>query len=199
MGLEDDISDIKSKLKELSLRRSSIKGQLTKFKNYLVTLESIQLSSIQVAELSLKVKKIELLSTTFDKIQNEVEIINHTNLEYELTERDIIESDIITCIAKANSFIEEASIHSEARRKSLVNETSCQHHVSENIGFKLPQIVISKFDVESSNFVNRRYRGDESRNPKTRKGKSSSGLWQPIFFYFFIPAEKITIRNEQLK
>ncbi|KAL4715357.1 hypothetical protein ACJJTC_015128 [Scirpophaga incertulas] len=136
MGLEDDISDIKSKLKELSLRRSSIKGQLTKFKNYLVTLESIQLSSIQVAELSLKVKKIELLSTTFDKIQNEVEIINHTNLEYELTERDIIESDIITCIAKANSFIEEASIHSEARRK-----------------------------------------GDESRNPKTRKGKSSSGLW----------------------
>ncbi|KAL4719290.1 hypothetical protein ACJJTC_005163 [Scirpophaga incertulas] len=146
MGLEDDISDIKSKLKELSLRRSSIKGQLTKFKNYLVTLESIQLSSIQVAELSLKVKKIELLSTTFDKIQNEVEIINHTNLEYELTERDIIESDIITCIAKANSFIEEASYHSEARRKSLVNETSCQHHVSENIGFKLPQIVISKFD-----------------------------------------------------
>ncbi|KAL4702856.1 hypothetical protein ACJJTC_018374 [Scirpophaga incertulas] len=114
MGLEDDISDIKSKLKELSLRRSSIKGQLTKFKNYLVTLESIQLSSIQVAELSLKVKKIELLSTTFDKIQNEVEIINHTNLEYELTERDIIESDIITCIAKANSFIEEASIHSES-------------------------------------------------------------------------------------
>ncbi|KAL4720439.1 hypothetical protein ACJJTC_010674 [Scirpophaga incertulas] len=119
MGLEDDISDIKSKLKELSLRRSSIKGQLTKFKNYLVTLESIQLSSIQVAELSLKVKKIELLSTTFDKIQNEVEIINHTNLEYELTERDIIESDIITCIAKANSFIEEASIHSEARRKRI--------------------------------------------------------------------------------
>lgn len=133
------------KYKELSLRRSSIKGQITKFKNYISTLGSVQLSSIELVELSLKLSKFESLSIKFDDLQTEIEVLNHKNLDSEIDERDSIEQDIISCIATAKNLIEDANNQSEARRKS--SAFSCHHpHNSDPTGFKLPRIEISKFN-----------------------------------------------------
>ncbi|XP_047032656.1 uncharacterized protein LOC124639368 [Helicoverpa zea] len=138
---------VSMKFRELSLKRSSIKGQITKFKNYLSSLESVQLSSIQIVELSLKLSKFEGLSSKFDDLQTEIEVLNHKNLDSEIDERDSIEQDIISCIATAKNVIEDANNQAEARRKS--SDFSCHHphnHNPEPAGFKLPRIEISKFN-----------------------------------------------------
>ncbi|KAH9643961.1 hypothetical protein HF086_004222 [Spodoptera exigua] len=133
------------KYRELTLKRSSIKGQITKFKNYISRLESVQLSSLELVELSLKLNKFEGLSSKFDDLQNEIEVLNHKNLDSEIDERDNIEQDFITCIATAKNLIEDANIQSEVLRKS--SAFSCNHHHnSDPIGFKLPRIEVSKFD-----------------------------------------------------
>ncbi|XP_028042685.1 uncharacterized protein LOC114252404, partial [Bombyx mandarina] len=135
-----------SKYKELILRRSSIKGQITKFKNYLALFESSPLSSIEVAELSVRLNRFENLSTKFDSLQSDIEVLNHDSLEREIDERDGIERDIISCIATANSLISETNIQLEARRKSVAPpEPQCHHH-HDDPGVKLPQIQISRFD-----------------------------------------------------
>ncbi|KAH9634635.1 hypothetical protein HF086_010992 [Spodoptera exigua] len=100
---------VSMKFRELSLKRSSIKGQIKKFKNYLSSLELVQLSSIQIVELSLKLSKFEGLSSKFDDLQTEIEVLNHKNLDSELDERDSIEQDIILCIATAKNVIEDAN------------------------------------------------------------------------------------------
>lgn len=138
-----------TKLKELIVKRSSIKGQITKFKNYLLALQSleVELSSIELAELSLKLNRFEGLSVKFDNLQSDIEVLNYLSLDVEIDERDNIEHDIIFCIAKAKSIIENTNIQIETRRKSVAPEAPCYHNQhNQGFGFKLPQIQISKFD-----------------------------------------------------
>ncbi|CAH0727720.1 unnamed protein product, partial [Brenthis ino] len=97
-----------SGIKVLIVKRSSIKGQITKFKNYLdkITRQS-QLTGIEVAELSLKVSRFESLSAKYDELQTQIELINADTLDEELDERERIEQDIILCTAMAKNIIEE--------------------------------------------------------------------------------------------
>lgn len=54
-------------LKDLIVRRSSIKGQITKFINYIDKIwKSAEISNMKLAELTLKLSKFEGLSTKFD-------------------------------------------------------------------------------------------------------------------------------------
>ncbi|CAH0714118.1 unnamed protein product, partial [Brenthis ino] len=78
-----------SGIKVLIVKRSSIKGQITKFKNYLdkITRQS-QLTGIEVAELSLKVSRFESLSAKYDELQTQIELINADTLDEELDEPD---------------------------------------------------------------------------------------------------------------
>ncbi|CAH0713895.1 unnamed protein product, partial [Brenthis ino] len=78
-----------SGIKVLIVKRSSIKGQITKFKNYLdkITRQS-QLAGIEVAELSLKVSRFESLSAKYDELQTQIELINADTLDEELDEPD---------------------------------------------------------------------------------------------------------------
>lgn len=70
------------KLKTLKIRRSSIKVQLTKFKKYLEELNKCDLEPVLCEEFL-------QLSLKFEKMQSEIEILNHGQLD----ERDL-ESDI---------------------------------------------------------------------------------------------------------
>ncbi|KAL4713803.1 hypothetical protein ACJJTC_012320 [Scirpophaga incertulas] len=121
-----DVDKSVAKYKELCSKRSSIKGQITKFKNYLSSLSSIQLTSHELAKLTLKSTKFEGLSTNFDLLQTEIEVINSQNLDHELNERDSIELDIISCMATAKGIIDEAAIQSDVRRKSLAPDFSIE-------------------------------------------------------------------------
>ncbi|KAL0861062.1 hypothetical protein ABMA27_009574 [Loxostege sticticalis] len=137
-----------STLKELYVKRSSIKGQITKFKNNLNTLATkATLSSIEITSLSLKITKFESLATKFDDLQSEIEVLNSENLCLELDERESIECDFITNIATAKELLErQTQIDNEHRRNSVViNDTQCSFD-HQDFGIKLPQILISKFD-----------------------------------------------------
>ncbi|KAI5639093.1 hypothetical protein NE865_08293 [Phthorimaea operculella] len=126
----------KETLKDLVSKRSSIKGQVTKFKNYLEHfLKTKDFPAEKIAELQLKLNKLECLSVRFDDIQTKIEVLNSANIELELDERERIENDMVVNIAKAKTLI-----GSEERRQSVAH---CDH---QNIGFKLPQIQISKFN-----------------------------------------------------
>lgn len=141
-------------LTDLVVKRSSIKGQITKFKNYLTYAKSKEtLSSIELAELTLKLGKFETLSNRFDDLQSQIEVSNSDNLSNEIDERDDIEQLFISNIACAQNIIQKynSSKHDESVYKELHNSSqssSAQCHVDhrEQLGFKLPQIQIAKFD-----------------------------------------------------
>lgn len=138
-------------LKDLTIKRSSVKGQITRFKNYLdkITRQS-KLTTIEVAELSLKLSKFESQSIKYDELQTQIELISSDNLEQEFDERERIEQDFILCIAMAKSLLEEQSElkimdQDKRRRESLFHEAQCDLDQSD-YGVKLPQIHIAKFD-----------------------------------------------------
>ncbi|KAL4705717.1 hypothetical protein ACJJTC_019780 [Scirpophaga incertulas] len=93
-------------LQLLTVKRSSIKGRVTKFKNYLKTISAKEsLSTIELGELTLKLSKFELLLTQFDELQGQIEILNYNALSEEIDERDDIEQIFITNITIAREII----------------------------------------------------------------------------------------------
>ncbi|CAH0723440.1 unnamed protein product, partial [Brenthis ino] len=125
-----------SGIKVLIVKRSSIKGQITKFKNYLdkITRQS-QLTGIEVAELSLKVSRFESLSAKYDELQTQIELINADTLDEELDERERIEQDIILCTAMAKNIIEEQNelknLEQDKRRPDTPKVNNASGDVSE--------------------------------------------------------------------
>ncbi|CAG9118509.1 unnamed protein product [Plutella xylostella] len=113
-------------LKDLVTKRSSIKGQITKFKNYLERVTNQEhLSSIEVTELTLKLTKFEGLVSKFDDIQTQIEITNSDNIDLEIEERSRIDEDMIVTIATAKTFLEDLNHeHQLQRRESMVVNNS---------------------------------------------------------------------------
>ncbi|XP_026332427.1 uncharacterized protein LOC113239588 [Hyposmocoma kahamanoa] len=135
-------------LKELIVKRSSIKGQITKFRNYLESFEgSTRFEAIDIAKLTVKLGKFECLSSKFDELQVQIEILNSENLGTELDERECVEQGIIDCIAAAKMILNmqhDASLQEERdRRNSFWQDAQGD---GQDVGIKLPQIQISKFD-----------------------------------------------------
>ncbi|KAL4709008.1 hypothetical protein ACJJTC_005869 [Scirpophaga incertulas] len=86
--------------KEYYVKRSSIKSQLTKFKNYLfIVTQKGELTTLKLAELALKLGKLETLSLKFDDLQCEIEVLNSDNLQREL--------DVLATVdVKGNAYLE---------------------------------------------------------------------------------------------
>lgn len=133
------------KLKMLTLRRSSIKGQITKFKKYLdeIIAKNNDLEHLEFAELTLKLGKFEILSSKFEEVQSELEILNPDCIDVEIDARDLIERDIIRLIAIAKDLLNQNKQNLElSRRDSRAN----WGHDHQELGIKLPKIEIAKFD-----------------------------------------------------
>ncbi|XP_045456195.1 uncharacterized protein LOC123666030 [Melitaea cinxia] len=145
------VSTVNAKeLKDLCVRRSSVKGRITKFKTYLNSISSIGLTPLQIGELQLKVDKIKKLSDDFDMLQSRIEVLNFENMTSELIERDNIEQDFCITIATGLQIIQnnqkDTSNTSSPREDQTILEHSCCNHDRHEVNFKLPQIQISKFD-----------------------------------------------------
>lgn len=140
------------KFRELTIKRSSVKGQITKFKNFLSNInQQDELVNLELAELSLKLSKFEALSVKFDDLQSQIEVLNPEYLEGELLERESIEHDFVANIALAKNIIESQT--KLQRRESFFDadaqyssESNGNYFNTKSMGFKLPQIQISKFD-----------------------------------------------------
>ncbi|KAM3955308.1 aldehyde oxidase 2 [Aphomia sociella] len=88
--MPDDIVSAKQRMKELNVKRISIKGQITNFKKYLSSVVSEpELSSIKLAELTFRLGKFEALSKRFDDLQNEIEVLNSENISIEIDEHPL--------------------------------------------------------------------------------------------------------------
>ncbi|KAL4707335.1 hypothetical protein ACJJTC_005264 [Scirpophaga incertulas] len=95
-------------LKDTLKKRSSIKGRLTKFKEYLAVLSQIKpsdLTGAQIKEISLRLTKFQELFNVFGELQDQIEILC-TDYDEQLKERDFIESQFYSLISIAQDLIE---------------------------------------------------------------------------------------------
>ncbi|XP_063635213.1 uncharacterized protein LOC134805966 [Cydia splendana] len=149
MSNETEKAD-KLMLLQLSRKRASAKGQITKFGKYLDSIApKTELDNVQLTELNLKLAKFEALSVKVDELQSEIEVLNFENISAEIEERDLMEHEIIVNIATAKNLVERFStkFECERRRISAHNTSYCDDPThSHEIGLKLPQIQIAKFD-----------------------------------------------------
>lgn len=149
MSLSEDKDSNAKQLKELYAKRSSVKGRLTKFKKHLDVVCSSKLSKMQVKELEISIDKIRAMSSKFDELQAQIEVINCDNMDSEIDERDEIEQIFISHLAIAEEQLDKYKAtphHSDSHNLSQCHhdQTSQCHHID----FKLPQIQITKFNGE---------------------------------------------------
>ncbi|XP_052743807.1 uncharacterized protein LOC128198008 isoform X1 [Bicyclus anynana] len=131
-------------LRELTSKRSSFKGRLTKFKNTLEILSnSKSIPQVEISKLSIKLSRFEGLFTEFDELQTQIEILNVDSQEVELNIRDILEQDFCYCIATAQQLIADNSSPRKSSHSCCSNEDDRDRSL---LGFKLPTIQITKFD-----------------------------------------------------
>ncbi|XP_052740238.1 uncharacterized protein LOC128198496 [Bicyclus anynana] len=139
-------------LKELILKRSAIKGRITKFKNYLAKISQESLDTLQLSELKIKLSRFERLDSEFSKLQGQIETLNESELDDELDTREEFENEFTSSTALALDIVSRyANVRSAegSHNVSLAadgSNNSQEQAVSHEIGFKLPLIQISKFD-----------------------------------------------------
>lgn len=135
-------------IKDLCTKRSSIKGRITKYKNYLNTFfdPSKTFSSTDISILNQRFQRFEELCTTFDDIQSEIELFNSSNLDSELDIRDEMELDFSTLIARTRVFLDANQPHENNFSSAHSESNSCQHSNDNHVGFKLPVIKINNFN-----------------------------------------------------
>lgn len=139
------MSEVQDKLIK---KRSYIKGQLTIYKNYLEPIQKIsvnKLSNQQIAELKLRLRKLDTNMTSFDNIQMEIEL-NDSSSE-QLEERESIENSFFFLMSKTQTILDEVNRISN-NRQSFANDTS--NNISSNVDssskLTLPTIKLPTFD-----------------------------------------------------
>lgn len=137
---------MESQILELKIKRSSLKGQLTKFGNYLNNLKVDEpLGELKFNELTLKLNRIIDLSAKFDELQTSIEVLSPGNLDSELSEREEVEDNFHLSIATAQCFLDKAAASKQKTVPPSEHTSNSSHH-ADHMGFQLHQIRISKFD-----------------------------------------------------
>ncbi|XP_045783766.1 uncharacterized protein LOC123879952 [Maniola jurtina] len=97
-------------LKELIIKRSSVKGRVTKFKNYIPKFNKLSvLNSLELGELKLKLGKIECLASEFSDVQGQIESLSGDTLNAELDIREEIENELDSVTALAQDILSRNS------------------------------------------------------------------------------------------
>lgn len=149
--MPDADTDPQVKIKELIKRRGTIKGRLTKFTDYLKTIQGLKsgdITSIQAKELSLRLAKFQDLFKTFDELQSEIESLC-SDVDEQLDEREATECNFYSALSVAQDLI-EATPSQINRANSVGEQSNCspqQSNCSQAFnGVKLPTIHLPKFD-----------------------------------------------------
>ncbi|XP_039763051.1 uncharacterized protein LOC120635903 [Pararge aegeria] len=143
-----------SNLKELIIKRSSVKGRVTKFKNYISKFsKSSSLDSLQIGELKIKINKFECLSSEFSELQGQIETLNADELEDELDIREELENEIDSAMSLAQDILTRFSknFNFEYAHSSSTHQ-GCGGN-SQGLGFKLPLIQVPRFDGSASRWM----------------------------------------------
>lgn len=85
---------MEAQFQDLRIKRSSLKGQVTKFNNYLNNLKFDEpLSEVKFNELLLKFNRIIDLPAKFDELRTYIEVLNPHNLDGELSKHEEIQNN----------------------------------------------------------------------------------------------------------
>ncbi|XP_013145821.1 PREDICTED: uncharacterized protein LOC106108988 [Papilio polytes] len=128
-------------------KRTSIRGRLNKFKNYLAQVGPIVEES-QFNELQLRIQKVTELFQNYDLLQDKIDELCPDTIDDEIDERDATESQFTQLLSKAKTIISQYS-QTNIQASSTQNVSHRPHEVS----FKLPTIVISKFNGNYSDWL----------------------------------------------
>lgn len=153
-----EIPNITYDLKDLYTKRSSIKGRITKFKNLIKKFSAS--TSMEQVDLAMLVQRLEVfkdLSTTFQDIQSEIEVLDPTNMDRELDTREDMEADFSLLIAQSQTILDKNTTKN-CDFKSVNSGSRCgscdQHdYKTKPMGFKLPILQITKFDGTPSKWL----------------------------------------------
>ncbi|XP_061709219.1 uncharacterized protein LOC133519245 [Cydia pomonella] len=128
--------------------RTSIKGRITKFKNYIADLNAQEsIFSKDVDELSLKLDRFRSMFTQFDQIQTQIEIATTSEMQTEIDIREEMENDFISLIATAQKIIDKAAEGSDFASVKSEVQSNCGHdNTCNGLNFRLPVIKIASFD-----------------------------------------------------
>ncbi|XP_061729175.1 uncharacterized protein LOC133534101 [Cydia pomonella] len=136
--------------------RTSIKGRITKFKNYIADLNAQEsIFSKDVDELSLKLDRFRSMFTQFDQIQTQIEIATRSEIQTEIDIREEMEivfyatvvNDFISLIATAQKIIDKAAEGSDFASVKSEVQSNCGHdNTCNGLNFRLPVIKIASFD-----------------------------------------------------
>lgn len=125
--------------------RSSIKGRVTKFSNYVKLLcDSDRISAEQLSELSLRLERFRALFVQFDELQTQIEVSNPTTMDVEIDVREEMEKEFCSLITKAQKVLDEDQGFESKRSVSSDSSSHCSH--SKDVNFRLPIIKIANFD-----------------------------------------------------
>ncbi|CAG9135443.1 unnamed protein product [Plutella xylostella] len=130
---------------KLVKKRSSYKGRLTMFISYLDTVESLKNSDI--AELQLRIGKVESLYAQYDEVQLQLECAAD-DMQSQLNERSMFESQYYKALARAQNLL--------TKYNKSNNGDACSENVtraSNHRLVKLPTIQLPKFSGSYENWL----------------------------------------------
>lgn len=135
-------------LKDLIVKRSSVKGRITKFKNLLNEVTSLEKpTDAQMHTLLNRYERFRELFIYFEDLQSDIELLNSSELDSELDIRDAIERDFSSLIAETKLFIDTNLLKPNSNADSLHSARDSSKCCSTKpMGFKLPLIKVAKFD-----------------------------------------------------
>lgn len=140
----------KGTLKKLIRKRGTIKGLITKFRDHVALLQKIlpgELTKLQIRELELRIKKIEAYWVDFESIQAEIEQLTTSNLDEQVGEREVIDSQLYALLPAARDIV-ETYMAGEQKEDPLNKSTCTSMHGSchQHSAIKLPTINLPSFD-----------------------------------------------------
>ncbi|XP_056643852.1 uncharacterized protein LOC130449836 [Diorhabda sublineata] len=135
-----------SYLRELLIKRPSIKGSLTRFKNFYDKLDT---DNPDILQLEIRLNKLEINWEQFCDIQSQIE---EDNFETENLKRQNFEDEYYNCISLAKGLID--SYRQEIRKSSSSSSSSGSSLRSNKLSnVKLPTINLPCFDGNYSQFL----------------------------------------------
>ncbi|CAG9137940.1 unnamed protein product [Plutella xylostella] len=142
-----------SELKLLIKKRGSCKAQLTQFETFLSRLDGCDgLSELLKTELGIRMKKIELLQSDFDKLQCEIELLSD-NVDEAYADRDQFESKLFRLLSVAHGLLAAAARYPAAGAPGGDGTSDAAEECRGGGFVRLPKIDLPHFDGDYQHWL----------------------------------------------
>lgn len=139
-------------LRKLKTKRGNFKGQLTRFRTVLDTLDTGNIDQLKITQLNVRLDKIQPLYDEFVQCQNDIEFLtSHTDMQNEGTELINFENEYFELISRASIIIStyemehKVELADDAQSDISSRSRHFQSPHGNTFAIKLPEIKLPKF------------------------------------------------------